>query len=106
MIYITYRNCNISRTSYINNVWEVVCEDVEKIYSSFLLARAGEKKIKINPHWGNIMNHEDHHPHLSAKEYKQKEKEWKKFLRKWNIDYFIEHGFKGQKVNFKEIHKF
>jgi hypothetical protein len=106
MIYITYRNCNISETFYVNNVWEVTCVDVEKTYLEFLLAQAEDMGITINPHWGNIMNHENHNSHLTSKEYREKEKEWKSMLRKWNIEYFIEHELKGRKVNFKEIHKF
>jgi hypothetical protein len=106
MLHITYRSCNISEISYVNNVWEVDCEDVEKTYLEFLLAQAEEKGITINPAWGNIMNHENHHPHLSAKEYREKEKGWKKFLRKWNIEQFIGNKLKGRKVTYKEIHKF
>ena len=106
MIYITYRDCNISETYYVNNVWEVDCDDIEKMYLEFLLFQSKNMDITINPVWGNIMNHENHHPHLSTKEYKQKEKEWKKFLRKWDIEYFIEHELNGQKVKYKEIYKF
>ena len=106
MIHIIYRSCNISETSYVNNVWEVDCVDVEKMYLEFLLAQAEEKGITINPAWGNMMVRECQPRYIPLEVYKEKEKSWKKFLRKWNIEHFIEKELKGRKVTFKEIHKF
>jgi hypothetical protein len=103
MIYITYKHSSFSNGTFINNVWESPYKDLEIAYRTFLREKSDELSIVINPHWGNIMNHEDHHKHLSKIEYKSKVKEWNKFIKIWNFDKFIiEHG-KGVKVNYVDI---
>ncbi len=105
MIVITYRYDRLMETSFIKNVWEVSYSDVEKLFLTFICAEAEKREIVCNPHWKNIMNHKDHHPHLTEEEYKQKEKEWKKYLRMWNVDKYIAEILKGTKLNYEEIHK-
>jgi len=103
MIYITKRYDSLCETSYINNVWEVKCDNVEELYKDFLAEKAKELDIVINEHWNNIMNRENHHPHLTEEEYKLKVKAWSKVLRQWNIDKFIGDILRGKKLKYKEI---
>lgn len=103
MILITYNNDGFGSTSTIKNVWDVKADDPERLYKEFMINKS-EKEfgIYINPHWLNIMNHENHHPELTELEYIEKSKLWKKHLRQWNIDKFISEILKGNKLNFKE----
>ena len=106
MIYITYRNTNFDNTLSVNNVWSVNCNNVEERYIEFMHEKAKEINIVINPHWLNLMNWQDHNNHLSIGEYGNKEKQWNKIRRQWNIDKFISEILHGRKQNFNELHRF
>lgn len=104
MIYIVEKYCDIAEHYTVNSIWEVDCEDVGAKYREYILDFAQkEAKIVINTHWLNIMNHKDHHPHLSVKEYKQKEKSWKNFLNSKPIEWYIKEHLKGTKLEFKTL---
>lgn len=106
MIYIVKWNDRITKTTYTNSVWEVKGDvDVEQSYSNFLAAKAEELGIVINEHWHNIMNRENHHPHLTEEEYETKVKQWKKVLRRHNIESYLGNVLRARKVEFKEIYK-
>lgn len=100
MIYITYKN------SEIFNVWDVPCNNMEEKYIEFMLKKAKEINIIINPYWLNIMNWQDHNNHLSIGEYENKQKQWSKIKRQWNIDKFISEIIKGQKQCYRSIIQF
>ena len=106
MIYITYRNSNFDNSLSVNNVWEVSCNNVQEKYIEFMHEKAKEINVVINPHWLNIMNWQDHNNHLSIGEYGNKEKQWNKIRRQWNIDKFISEILHGRKQNFNELHRF
>lgn len=104
MIYITHKYSDISESHVINNVWEV-SDDVEKLYKEFMLSKATEIDLIINPYWYNEMNHKDNNTHLSSEEYKEKVKQWKKIRRQWNIDKYINDVLRGCKLEFKELYR-
>lgn len=106
MIYITHRNINFSEGLSINNVWNVNHQNVEERYIEFMHVKAKEIDVVINPHWLNLMNWQDHNNHLSIGEYGNKEKQWNKIKRQWNIDKFISEILKGTKEHYREVVRF
>ena len=106
MIYITYRKSNFDNSSIINNVWEVNCNNVQEKYIEFMHEKAKEINVVINPHWLNIMNRQDHNNHLSIGEYSNKEKQWNKIKRQWNIEKFISEILKGTKEHYRSVVRF
>ena len=106
MIYISYRNSNFDNSLTINNVWEVNCNNVQEKYIEFMHEKAKEINVVINPHWLNIMNWQDHNNHLSIGEYGNKEKQWNKIKRQWNVDRFIFEILKGRRRNYETIVRF
>ena len=106
MIYITYRSSSFDNSRMIKNIWSVREDDVPQMYINFIHKKAEEINVVINKHWLNLMNYEDHNNHLSIGEYMNKEKQWNKILRQWNIDKFIADILKGTKLEFNELHRF
>lgn len=106
MIYVTFRNSMFDDGQLINNIWEVKENNVPQLYIDFIHEKAKEINIVINPHWLNLMNWQDHNNHLSIGEYGNKEKQWNKIRRQWNIDKFISEILHGRKQNFNELHRF
>jgi hypothetical protein len=106
MIYITYRNSNFDNTLTINNVWNVNYQNVEERYIEFMHEKAKEINVVINPHFLNIMNWQDHNNHLTIREYGNKEKQWNKIKRQWNIDKFISEILKGYKEHYRSVVRF
>lgn len=106
MIYITYRNSNFDNSLSVNNVWNVKYQNVQERYIEFMHEKAKEINVTINPHWLNIMNWQDHNNHLSIGEYGNKEKQWNKIKRQWNIDKFISEIMKGTKEHYVSIVRF
>ena len=106
MIYISYRNSDFDNSLSINNVWEVNCNNVQEKYIEFMHEKAKEINVVINPHWLDIMNWQDHNNHLSIGEYGNKEKQWNKIKRKWNVDRYISEILKGRKLNYESIVRF
>lgn len=103
MMYVTYRNSCFDRRKVVNNIWNVDYEDVEQRYIEFMMERAHEINIVINPHWLNIMNWKDHNDHLSIEEYREKEQQWAKIRRQWNVDKFISEVLRGRKERFRNL---
>lgn len=103
MMYVTYRNSYFDRRKVVNNIWNVDYEDVEQRYIEFMRERAHEINIVINPHWLNIMNWKDHNNHLSIEEYREKEQQWAKIRRQWNVDKFISEVLRGRKERFRNL---
>jgi len=106
MIYITYKSSNLDNTLIINNVWRVNSINVEEKYIEFMHEKAKEINVVINPYWLNIMNWQDQNNHLSIGEYGNKEKQWGKIKRQWNIDKFISEILKGTKVLYRSLVRF
>ena len=106
MIYITYTTSNWDNKKEIKNVWRVYSENVEEKYIDFMKSKAKEIDVVINPHWLNIMNWQDHNNHLTIGEYGNKEKQWMKIKRQWNIDKFISEILKGNKLNYRSVIRF
>ena len=103
MIYVTYRNSCLGGRKVVKNIWNVDCEDVEQRYIEFMKEKAHEINIVINPHWLNIMNWKDHNNHLSIEEYREKEQQWAKIRRQWNVDKFISEVLRGWKERFRNL---
>ena len=106
MIYITYRNSNFDNSLTVNNVREVNCNNVQEKYIEFMHEKAKEINIVINPNWLDIMNWQDHNNHLSIGEYGNKEKQWNKIKRQWNVDKFISEILKGRKQHYENMASF
>lgn len=103
MIYITNEYCENSDSTHILNVWEVEQKNVEELYKEFMLSKAKDLNIVINPHWLMIMNYFDHHSHLKREEYSKLSKEWNEFKDVYTIDKFISDELKGKKLNFTNL---
>lgn len=97
MIYITYKSD--LDNSYIKNVWESQYVDLQSSYKAFLKKHSIKMGIIINEHWTNIMS-QDVNNHLTKEEYKRKSKEWKRFIKEWTFDKFIEVEGKGKKMKY------
>jgi hypothetical protein len=106
MIYITYRNSKFDETPEVNNLWRVECDNIEEKYIEFMHKKAKETNVVINIHWLNIANWKDHNNHLSIGEYGNKEKQWSKIRRQWNIDKFICEILKGRKEPYINVERF
>ena len=103
MIYVTYQNSYFDRRKVVKNIWNVDYEDAEQRYIEFMKEKAHEINIVINPHWLNIMNWKDHNNHLSIEEYREKEQQWAKIRRQWNVDKFISEVLRGWKERFRNL---
>ena len=103
MIYVTYQNSYLDGRKVVKNLWNVDCEDVEQRYIEFMKEKAREINIVINPHWLYIMNWKDHNNHLSIEEYREKEQQWAKIRRQWNVDKFISEVLRGWKERFMNL---
>ena len=101
MIYITQDFRDDYR--HISNVWNVDCSDVEERYKKFMLDKADEIDLKVNPHWFDVLYHEMHNSHLTKTEYNRKSKQWKKFRKLWTKDKYIFEILKGEKLEYKDI---
>lgn len=77
--------------------------DLEHQYKNYVKEKANEFKITINLHWLNIMNHENHHPHLTKTEYKKLEKTWNKFLKKNDFLTYVVENKLGEIIEYKKI---
>ena len=106
MIYITYRHSNFDNSLSVNNVWSVKQDNVEEKYIEFMHKKAKEINVVINPNWLNIMSWQNHNNHLSIGEYGNKEKQWNKIRRQWNIDKFISEILKGKKEHYRSVFRF
>jgi hypothetical protein len=49
------------------------------------------------------MNWKDHNNHLSIEEYMEKEQQWAKIRRQWNVDKFISEVLRGWKERFRNL---
>lgn len=105
MIYLVEKYCDMAEHFIVDSVWEIGCENVEQSYLSFMIDKAEKHfDIVVNPHYLNIMNRKDHHPNLSAQEYKSREKAWRKYLVNWNMERYIEEVLEGVKLKFETLH--
>ena len=104
MIYLIYKNCNISQESHVESAWHSNHEDLKWRYKTFLLSEAIDLGITINPHWYNMMNHDNHHPLLSKDEYKKKAKAWERFMKFNDFKAYIERERLAVKIKYENIH--
>ena len=79
-----------NREGYLHSIWNSDCLDLEIKYKEFIKEEADNRNIVTNTHWLNIMNYEDWHTRLRKDEYKNKSKEWKKFLKEWTFERFLD----------------
>ena len=103
MIYIRTRYDSLCETNDITGVYQVDCDDVKEQYNRFMIEKAIEINLNVNPYYLNSLDYSLHNSHLSKSEFNRKSKEWKKTRRIWNIDKFILEFLKGVKLEYKEI---
>jgi hypothetical protein len=104
MIYITYVNYSEGEETEIKNLWDCAEQDIKDLYMDFLLIEGKERDICVNPYWKTIMNYKEWNNHLTETVYNKKEKQWNKFLKSHDIDWFIENILDGVKLSHKEIY--
>ena len=75
--------------------------DVERAYSDHILKEADHLSAVINTHWYNLMNREDHHPHLSEEEYQELSDKWSETLKVHSKFAFLKSI--GQELEFKNL---
>ena len=89
-------------TTTVKHVFEVPNGiDVVKEYRDHILEVAKTMSVVVNPHWFNLMNHEDHHPHLSESEYLELSEAWEKTLKVESKFSFLKSL--GQELEFKDL---
>lgn len=85
MIYILERvlvdewTWNTITTTHVFEVPDDINVEVE--YRDHILKVANSMSAVINPHWYNLMDHENHHPHLNEEEYESLSQSWTEELR-------------------------
>lgn len=105
MIHIINTSDDFMEGHHISQVFDIEgVDDAKKEYLDFLLGESDVRGIVINPHWGNIMNHKNHHPSFSAEKYKKEAKSWEKFLKEWNEVRFIKEKLGGKELEFKALY--
>lgn len=100
MIYIVKKYCEIAESYIIDRLWEVNCNNVGEKYRNFMLDKAQELNISINPEYLNVVDNS----HLTLEEFAKKQKQWKKIRRQWNINKFIHEILNGTKVKYEELY--
>jgi len=100
MIYVTYKYCPLSEANTIKDIWEVDCEDLEQKFRSYILGKARELNLEINPHWLNVLDFELHNNHLTQEEFKAKCKVWK---NRPTLKHFIKNELEGKKVKYLNL---
>lgn len=101
MIYIKTHYDSLCEDTSVVGVYQVGCKDVEEKYKSFMLEKAKDLNLVVNPHWLNAMDYTNNNPHLSKEEYEAKCKQWKKILRQWNVSKYICEVLKGVKLDYQ-----
>ena len=100
MIYIRTHYDQLCETSSIVGVYQVPCKNAEEQYKLFMIEKAKEINLEINPHWLNALDYTKFNSHLSKPEFNKKLKEWSKIRRKWNISKYICEILKGVKLDY------
>lgn len=83
----------------IDSVYEVSDFKPLAKYTDYLKDEAESRKIKINPHYKNIMN-KSFHEHLTDEEYTKESYSWSRFLKNHNYKWFIVNILKGKPIMF------
>lgn len=77
--------------------------NIEDEYKKFIYTEAEKRNIIINEYWYNMMNREDYHDNLSNSEYRKKEAEWIKFLKKNTLLVFVKNKLNLSTSKFKQV---
>lgn len=86
-------------------VFKIKNNNIKENYYKFLLKEALTIGIIINRHYYNIMNYENHiHYNYNLQTYNDKKQEWRKFLNKHNIEWFIKNKCQGKELDLKIIY--
>jgi len=84
----------------INSVYEVSTQNVDEQYKLFMIEKAKEIDLEINPNWLNVLDYDIFNSHLTKTEFKQKTKAWHKLRKRWNITAYICEVLNGVKVDY------
>lgn len=102
MIYIIEDYDSLAGIYYIVAVIDTDI-DIESEYKKFIHKEAEKRNIIINERWYNMMNREDYHENLSDSEYRKKEAEWIKFLKKNTLLSFVKNKLNLSTREFKQV---
>ena len=102
MIYIISDYDSLTDASYIVATINTDI-DIEGEYKKFIHKEAEERNIIINEYWYNMMNREDYHDNLSDSEYRKKEAEWIKFLKKNTLLTFVKNKLNLSTNEYKQV---
>ena len=100
MIYIRNHYDRLCEDSIIAGVYDVPCKNAEEQYKLFMLEKAKEINLEINPHWLHELDYTLHNSHLSKSDYNKKVKKWHKIRRKWNMANYMCQILKGVKLDY------
>lgn len=101
MIYVREKYDSYMDYRYIENVYEIDNDDIEEEYKQHIQSLADNIGVIINPHWLNLMNWTNHHPHLTKTEYNRLHKQWNKILKNNPLSkYILDNG--GKILTYKQ----
>jgi hypothetical protein len=103
MIYIDTSYDSLCESTHIEAVYQVDDKDVVNKYKTFMLEKAKDLNLVVNPHWLNEMDYHNNNTHLTKQEYNRKCKEWKKVLRLWSVGKYIIEILNGVKLDYKYL---
>ena len=77
--------------------------DIEKAYKDFINKEAEKRGIIISIRWFSIADHKKYHSNLTDIEYKEKKKEWDRFLRRNSLISFVIKKLNIKPLDFKLV---
>lgn len=87
---VKYTNYNSDWDGFNDHFFEIPdAVNPKKEYYNLLAEEAKKLGAVFNPHWYNLMNHKNHHPHLTEEEYADLEVAWEKVLEVNSIFNFL-----------------
>lgn len=104
MIFLLHSYCEFTEHYSDHSVWDVDVDDVKELYLDFMLSEALSFNLVVNSHYLNVMDFEKLNSHLTLEEFNKKSKEWRKYLRKYNIQWFIKEKLVGVQLEYKKVY--
>lgn len=104
MIYIIYAPTPEYEPAEIDSLWQVDCDDAHERYKQFMLDKAKEINLVVNPHYLNVMNYKDHNKHLTLSEYQNACVVWRDIIKTKSFKYYLKDVLGAEKIKYKEIY--
>lgn len=104
MLYVIEASDGFYESSHVSNVVEVESETLIEQYRAFIVGKAKEIGLTINPHWLNLMHYDIQEEPMTKTEYNRKCKQWKKMKKDLTIIKFAVENLGGKVLEFKSIY--